>query len=124
MVFSCVPTFLVYNKIRKILRNGGVFPMLTPEIILQEAKNLSDYMIAIRRDIHAHPELGRDEYRTQALVIRELEAMGIEARPIADTGGLGLLRGGKPGKTRSDACTQACHQINEQFYQKILHLHP
>lgn len=73
--------------------------MLTPEIILQEAKNLSDYMIAIRRDIHAHPELGRDEYRTQALVIRELEAMGIEARPIADTGVLGLLRGGKPGKT-------------------------
>ena len=73
--------------------------MLTPEIILQEAKNLSDYMIAIRRDIHAHPELGRDEYRTQALVIRELEAMGIEARPIADTGVLGLLRGAKPGKT-------------------------
>ena len=73
--------------------------MLTPEIILQEAKALSDYMIAIRRDIHAHPELGRDEYRTQALVIRELEAMGIEARPIADTGVLGLLRGGKPGKT-------------------------
>ena len=73
--------------------------MLTPELILQEAKNLSDYMIAIRRDIHAHPELGREEYRTQALVIRELEAMGIEARPIADTGVLGLLRGAKPGKT-------------------------
>ena len=62
--------------------------MLTPEIILQEAKNLSDYMIAIRRDIHAHPELGRDEYRTQALVIRELEAMGIEARPIAEIMGV------------------------------------
>ncbi|MBR4991665.1 MAG: amidohydrolase [Clostridia bacterium] len=73
--------------------------MLTPELILQEAKNLSDYMIEIRRDIHAHPELGREEYRTQALVIRELEAMGIEAQPIADTGVLGLLRGAKPGKT-------------------------
>ena len=73
--------------------------MLTPEAILQEAKNLSDYMTEIRRDIHAHPELGRNEYRTQALVLRELEKMGIECMPIADTGVLGLLRGGKEGKT-------------------------
>ena len=73
--------------------------MLSAETILQEAKNLSEYMIALRRDIHAHPELGRQEYRTQALVIKELEAMGIEATPIADTGVLGVLRGGKEGKT-------------------------
>ena len=73
--------------------------MLSAETILQEAKNLSEYMIALRRDIHAHPELGRQEYRTQALVIKELEAMGIVATPIADTGVLGVLRGGKEGKT-------------------------
>ena len=73
--------------------------MLTAEMLLQEAKALSDYMIAIRRDIHAHPELGRQEKRTQALVLRELEQMGIECTPIADTGVLGLLRGGKEGKT-------------------------
>ena len=71
--------------------------MLTPEIILQEAKNLSDYMTEIRRDIHAHPELGRQETRTQALILKELEAMGIEARPCADTGVLGIIRGGKEG---------------------------
>ena len=73
--------------------------MLTAEMILQEAKNLSEYMIALRRDIHTHPEMGRHETRTQALVIRELEAMGIECAPIADTGVLGLLRGAHPGKT-------------------------
>ena len=73
--------------------------MLTADMILQEAKELSDYMIAIRRDIHAHPELGRQEKRTQALVLRELEAMGIQCTPIADTGVLGLLRGEKEGKT-------------------------
>ena len=73
--------------------------MLSAETILQEAKALAPYMTELRRDIHAHPELGRGETRTQALVLRELEAMGIECAPIADTGVLGLLRGAKPGKT-------------------------
>ena len=72
--------------------------MLTSEIILQEAKALSDYMIAVRRDIHAHPELGGKETRTQALILKELEAMGIECAPCADTGVLGIIRGGKEGK--------------------------
>ena len=69
--------------------------MLSAETILQEAKALAPYMIELRRDIHAHPELGRQETRTQALVLRELEKMGIEAQPIADTGaaiiGMGML---------------------------------
>ena len=71
---------------------------MTPEIILQEAKALSDYMIAVRRDIHAHPELGGKETRTQALILKELEAMGIECAPCADTGVLGIIRGSKEGK--------------------------
>ena len=73
--------------------------MLSAETILQEAKALAPYMTELRRDIHAHPEMGRNEYRTQALVLAELEKMGIECTPIADTGVLGLLRGAKPGKT-------------------------
>jgi len=73
--------------------------MLSAETILQEAKALAPYMTELRRDIHAHPEMGRNEYRTQALVLAELEKMGIECTPIADTGVLGLLRGVKPGRT-------------------------
>lgn len=73
--------------------------MLTSETILQETRALAPYMTAVRRDIHAHPELGRQERRTQALVLRELAEMGIEARECADTGVVGLIRGGKPGKT-------------------------
>lgn len=73
--------------------------MLTSQQILQEAKDLSGYMTGLRRDIHAHPELGRQETRTQALILRELAAMGIEARPCAGTGVLGVIRGGKAGRT-------------------------
>ncbi len=73
--------------------------MITSEQILQEAKALAGYMTDIRRDIHQHPELGRQEKRTQGIILRELEAMGVEARPCADTGVLAFIRGGKPGKT-------------------------
>ena len=73
--------------------------MLTPNEILAQAGDLQDYMTALRRDVHAHPELGGDEHRTQERILRELAEMGIEAHPCADTGVVGILSGGKPGKT-------------------------
>jgi metal-dependent amidase/aminoacylase/carboxypeptidase family protein len=36
-------------------------------------------VVAIRRDIHAHPELGREERRTSALVAQKRLEWGIEA---------------------------------------------
>jgi amidohydrolase len=57
-------------------------------------------LIAWRRDLHQHPELGNREVRTAALVARELRGFGIEVREgIAVTGVLGVLRGGRPGPT-------------------------
>lgn len=67
--------------------------------ILREAQALSPYLTEIFTTIHRNPELSTQEYKTQALILRELEAMGIEAKPIADTGVLGIIRGGRPGKT-------------------------
>jgi len=47
-------------------------------------------LIAIRRDLHAHPELGYSEQRTSGIVKRELEAAGIEH--VGDlAGGTGVL---------------------------------
>ena len=55
-------------------------------------------VIAWRRDIHAHPELGNREFRTAELVARHLRALGLEVRTgVAHTGVVALLRGGKPG---------------------------
>jgi amidohydrolase len=55
-------------------------------------------IVAWRRDIHQHPELGNREVRTAALVAAHLRALGIETRTgVAHTGVVGLLRGGKPG---------------------------
>jgi amidohydrolase len=55
-------------------------------------------VIACRRDIHQNPELGNREIRTSKLVVERLRSLGIEVQtPIAHTGVVGLLRGGKPG---------------------------
>lgn len=54
-------------------------------------------VVELRRTIHRHPELGFEEQQTQALVERELQALGIEHRRIAKTGVVGVIRGAKPG---------------------------
>ncbi|MCM8627764.1 M20 aminoacylase family protein [Accumulibacter sp.] len=55
---------------------------------------LSD-LTAIRRDLHAHPELAFGEQRTSEVVVRELSACGLEVhRGLARTGVVGVLRRG------------------------------
>ena len=62
---------------------------------LDHARRYQDELSAIRRDIHAHPELGLEEYRTADLVARKLEEWGIEVhRGVGKTGVVGVLRNG------------------------------
>ncbi|WP_137126945.1 amidohydrolase [Roseomonas sp. HF4] len=62
------------------------------------ARHLPD-LVAIRRDIHAHPELGMEETRTAALVARELRALGLETvEGIGRFGVVATLRGKRPGQ--------------------------
>jgi amidohydrolase len=57
-------------------------------------------VVAWRRDLHANPELGFSETRTAALVAEHLRALGLEVRTgVGRTGVVGILRGGRPGKT-------------------------
>jgi amidohydrolase len=55
-------------------------------------------LIAIRRDLHAYPELAFEEVRTAGVVTRELDRLGIPYRAgVAKTGVVGLIEGGRPG---------------------------
>ena len=58
-------------------------------------------VIAWRRDLHEHPELGNREFRTAEIVRTHLVALGLdEVRTgVAHTGVVGLLRGALPGPT-------------------------
>ncbi len=63
--------------------------------ILDHVRQYHDELTAIRRDIHAHPELGLEEERTSALVADKLKEWGLEVhRGVGKTGVVGTLRVG------------------------------
>ncbi len=66
--------------------------------LLQEAQELFEYTRGLRRDFHAHPELGFKEVRTAGIVARELRSLGLEVTTgVAETGVVALLEGAQPG---------------------------
>jgi amidohydrolase len=66
--------------------------------IRERAQQIEGKLIAWRRDIHEHPELGEQETRTSALVAEHLRKLGLEVKTgVARTGVVALLKGGKPG---------------------------
>jgi len=98
-----------YTKSERKLKRFVIFPLLLVSAaacaddasrarIDALAAAVEAKVIAWRRDIHAHPELGNREVRTAELVARHLRALGLEVRTgVAHTGVVALLRGSKPG---------------------------
>ncbi len=77
-------------------------------------------VIAVRRDLHRHPELGFEERRTAALVATRLREFEYEvAEGIGITGVVGMLRGTRPGKTvmlRADMDALPIEEENDAGY--------
>lgn len=72
-------------------------------------------LTAIRRDIHAHPEMGLEEVRTAALVAAKLREWGVEVTEgVGKTGVVGTIRGRRPGQRaiglRADMDALAIHE--------------
>lgn len=58
-----------------------------------------EYITALRRWFHSHPELSMKEFETAKRIEKELNAIGILARRVGETGVLGVLKGRKgPGR--------------------------
>jgi amidohydrolase len=80
----------------------------------------TDDLVALRRDLHAHPELGFEEIRTSEIVRRELEAAGVEVTlGIAQTGVVGTLRNGDGPRIglRADMDALAMPELAERPYR-------
>jgi amidohydrolase len=70
------------------------------DALRQRIYDMKDWLVEIRRAIHAHPELGFEEIETSKLISEWLERFGLQVkRGMAKTGVIGILRGKKPGKT-------------------------
>jgi amidohydrolase len=65
-----------------------------------EAETLHEQLVAWRRDLHMHPELGLEERRTAGIVAGHLRELGFQVQTgIAETGVVGLLEGRQAGPT-------------------------
>ncbi len=89
--------------------------------VLGRIRDYAAELDAIRQDIHAHPELGLEEYRTADLVARKLEEWGIEVhRGVGVTGVVGVLRSGNgPGSVglRADMDALPIEEANDVPYR-------
>ena len=86
-----------------------------PDPLIDTIRTNQAELSAIRRDIHAHPEMGLEEVRTAALVAGKLREWGIEVTEgVGGTGVVGTIRGTQPGQRaiglRADMDALAIHE--------------
>jgi amidohydrolase len=72
---------------------------MPPHDLIADLKAYEPELIAIRQDIHRHPEVGFEETRTAAVVAERLRAWGLDVTEgIAKTGVVATLKGHLPGQ--------------------------
>ena len=64
----------------------------------QQANAMEQQVIQWRREFHQNPELSNREFKTGEKIAAYLKSLGLEVQyPVAKTGVVALLKGGKPG---------------------------
>lgn len=91
--------------------------------IRPEIEAIQEDIIAIRRDIHQHPELGFEVHRTAALVADQLASYGLSPRTgIGRTGVVADLKGALPGRTialRADMDALPIQETGDVPYRSV-----
>jgi amidohydrolase len=89
--------------------------------MLNKAKKIQSEMIAWRRDIHMHPELGFEEKRTSALIAKTMEEMGYRVQTgVGKTGVVAEIGSGKPVVAiRADMDALPIQEANDLPYKSI-----
>ncbi|MCM3670740.1 amidohydrolase [Mesobacillus maritimus] len=91
------------------------------ENLFARLQELYPEMVKVRRDLHMYPELSHQEVNTPKKVAEYLTNLGIEVRTeVGGRGVVGLLKGGKPGKTvalRADFDALPIQEENDVEYK-------
>src|SRR5215472_5391082 len=105
----------------------GAASVSAPDHLKSDIDELVPGMVALRRDLHEHPELAYEEVRTSGIVTQRLHSLGLQVQAgVAQTGVVGLLRGGARGpgaKTlaiRADMDALPIHELNELDYRSTV----
>jgi amidohydrolase len=94
--------------------------------LLESVKKLSNEyakeVVAVRRHLHAHPELSYQEYNTARLVAEKLTSFGLKPQEgVAKTGVIALIEGKNPSKRvialRADLDALPIHEANNVSYK-------
>lgn len=90
--------------------------------MLEKAKAIHEEMVAWRRDLHMHPELGFTETRTSAIVADVLASLGWRVQTgIGKTGVIGELGSGKPiFAIRADMDALPIQEANDVPYKSTV----
>ena len=89
--------------------------MAKPMPAIEAIRGFHDELTAIRRDLHANPELGLEEHRTAEIVAAKLAEWGIEVhRGVGKTGVVGVLKRGSGGKSIGLRADMDCLPMEEQ----------
>lgn len=68
--------------------------------IVDQARALQERTVAVRRDLHRHPELAFEEHRTMGVIAARLRELGLEPRTgVGGTGVVAVFDTGRPGRT-------------------------
>ncbi|HBA53240.1 MAG TPA: amidohydrolase, partial [Syntrophorhabdus aromaticivorans] len=78
------------------------------------ARSFHEEGVAYRRMIHKHPELSGQEYATAEFVEDQLSEWGIANFRVGDTGVVGIIDSGIPGKTVALRADMDALPINEE----------
>jgi amidohydrolase len=113
------------NKPAEALSPAPAVASSLAALIEARAPELEAAVIAWRRDLHQHPELGNREFRTAGFVAEHLKSLGFDELKtgVAHTGVVGLLKGGKPGPTvalRADMDALPVTEFNELPFRSLL----
>ena len=89
--------------------------MAKPMPAIEAIRGFHDELTAIRRDLHANPEIGLEEHRTAEIVAAKLAEWGIEVhRGVGKTGVVGVLKRGSGGKSIGLRADMDCLPMEEQ----------
>jgi amidohydrolase len=94
-------------------------------VLAGDLANIVEPLVALRRDLHARPELGFEEHRTAARIAAVLDAAGLEVHEsIGGTGVVAVLRAGDGPKTLGLRADMDALPIDEKTGLPWASIHP